>query len=905
MLGEMTVPWAAWAVGAVCALAAAATAGADQPAEYDVVVYGGTSGGVIAAIQAAEMGKSVVLIEPTGRLGGMTTHGLSWTDFGSKDAIQGLSREYYERVGQEYGSGGAVWNFEPHVAERVFDDWAAAAGVTVLRNERLELDGGVSTAGGRVTEIRTESGKAFAGGVFIDAGYEGDLLAGAQVTYRVGREANSEYGEVYNGVQKARATKHQFSSSNPVDPYVVPGDPASGLLPLVSGDPPGTDGEGDDHVQAYNYRLIVTRAADRRPWTAPAGYDAGRYELLRRHIAATNPSSITSLMKLDGLRGGKYDMNNRGAVSTDYIGGSYDYPDANHLQREAIRQEHKDYQQGLLYYLATDPNVPRHLRDEMNSYGLTRDEFQDSNGWSGQIYVREARRMVGRYVMTDRNCLAGRDAPESIGLGSYNMDSHNTQRYVDPSGHARNEGDIQRSVPEPYEISYRSLTPQEAEASNLLVTSAVSASHIAYGSIRMEPVFMVLGQAAGTAAAMALDGNTSVQGVSYLQLRQRLIDDGALVEWPNNGVIHRGVVEADFNDWADLSDLDLQGLGGGAGFREAWGARHQHRTGTQRVRAGDLAYDRGGYAVAQRGDGSPGKVRGLYGQPRQNCRRLTGTMVGDVWFSLLVQADDATGVCGLTFNPTGNADPANDQVRNGVQLVGGELRVILDGQTTANVADLAVGQTHLLLGRMVLGDGRSRFELWADPNDLKALGPADFVDAETALFDGLDQIAVLSWDTDAGTDKPWTGDGGWIDAIRISNREGLGRAFRDVTGTDRYLPGDADIDGDVDAADYMRLKRALGTDANATWLEGDFDYDGDVDREDLRQLRENFGRSVGLLPPPAAGAPASVPEPGSLVLLAAGAGVTCARRRARCSRARRPAGRRGTSSSRRKAGSSP
>ncbi|HUS90435.1 MAG TPA: FAD-dependent oxidoreductase, partial [Phycisphaerae bacterium] len=317
---------AAWAVLS----AAAPAARAQGPEPYDVVVYGGTAGGVIAAIQAANMGKSVVLIEPTQRLGGMTTNGLSSTDAGKADAIQGLAREFYTRVGQEYGSGSPVWNFEPHVAEGVLDDWVAEAGVTVVRGQRLDLEGGVAMAGSVIETIRMESGRMFAADVFIDAGYEGDLMAHAGVTYAVGRESNATYGETYNGVQTARATSHQFSTASPVDPYVVPGDPASGLLPLVGADPPGIDGQGDHRVQAYNFRLTVTQAANRRPWTAPPGYDPATYELLRRHIAATSPSGIRSLMNLGGLRNGKYDMNNNGAVSTDFIGMNYDYPEGDY-----------------------------------------------------------------------------------------------------------------------------------------------------------------------------------------------------------------------------------------------------------------------------------------------------------------------------------------------------------------------------------------------------------------------------------------------------------------------------------------------------------------------------------------------------------------------------------------------
>jgi len=758
----------------VVLLAGGARAWADPPEPYDVVVYGGTAGGVAAAVQAAEMGKSVVLIEPTQRLGGMTTNGLSRTDTGKTDAIQGLAREFYTRVGQEYGGSGPEWTFEPHVAERVLDAWVVEAGVTVVRGERLDLDAGVAKAGSVIETIRMESGRMFAGGVFIDAAYEGDLLAKAGVSYTVGRESNATYGETYNGVQTARATSHQFGSA--VDPYVVPGNPSSGLLPYVGAGPPGVDGQGDHRVQAYNFRLTVTRAADRRPWTAPADYDAGNYELLRRHIAASNPQRVTDLMILSSLRGGKYDMNNRGAVSTDFIGMNYEYPDGDHETREQIIAAHRSYQQGLLYFLATDPSVPQHIRDEMNGYGLTQDEFPENDGWSGTLYVREARRMIGRYVMTDRDCLAYRDAPEPVALGSYNMDSHNAQRYVTAGGLARNEGDIQKSVPEPYEISYMSLTPVEEEVSNLLVTGAVSASHIAYGSIRMEPVFMSLGQAAGTAAVLALDGGTSVQDVDYLALRTQLIDDGALVQWPNNGVLYRGVVAEDFNDLTGLP-RSVRYSEGGVGFDGAWDG-----TNTESVHAGDLAYGRGGYAVVQGGSGTPGALQAHYFEPRQNNRSLAGEMGGEIWFSVLLHSPDDGSVGGLTFNPTGNADPASDSIRHGVQLAGGELRVVLDGEAVGVATGLALNETHLLLGRLVLRGGADTLSLWVDPADLTDPGPADFHEAEADLFDLLGEIAVYGYNPEGPFNQPWRTDGGIVDAVRLSNREPAVVAYQDVTG---------------------------------------------------------------------------------------------------------------------------
>jgi hypothetical protein len=755
-----------WAFLAVLALTASSAAQADTGYTYDVVIYGGTAGGVTAAIQAARMGKSVAIIEPTLHLGGMTTNGLSKTDTGRTDAIQGLAREFYLRCGQVYGSSSPEWLMEPKVAESVLNAWVAELGVDVYRGERLDLTGGVAKTGNVINSILMESGKQFSAGMFIDAGYEGDLMAKAGVTYTVGREANATYGETYNGVQTARAVSHQFG--NIVDPYVIPGNPASGLIPYVSADPPGTDGQADNHVQAYNFRLTVTKAANRRAWTAPAGYDAANYEVLLRYIQAQGITGVAGkLLKIDSIRGNKYDVNNQGPVSTDFIGMNYDYPDADHATREDILQAHRNYQQGLLYFLATDPRLPASIRTEMNSYGLTIDEFTDNDGWSGQMYIREARRMVGEYVMTDNDCLGLTTISDSIALGSYNMDSHNTQRYVTAGGAVRNEGDIQKSVPGPYLISYGSITPLESEAANLLVTSAVSASHIAYGSIRMEPVFMEIGQAAGTAVALALDGSISVQNVDFAALQARLIADGALVGWPvNPGPPWQGTAGADFNDFSPLPLADIRNHGGGFNLLGTW-----DDTGTQKVVAGDLTTTVGGYSLEQVGDGDAGKLQGVYNARRLNSRDIAGQMQNEVWFSVLVQNPDATAKAGLAFNPESNGDPAQAALRNFFELAGSTLQITLGGVTT-NVGgvSLATGQTHLILGRMVLEGGVDTFQLWADPADLLNLGDADYELTGTDFMDLLAGIGTLTYNPGG---VAWSAQGGYLDALRLSNEPGL------------------------------------------------------------------------------------------------------------------------------------
>ncbi len=539
----------------VCLCAAALPALAADT--FDLVIYGATSGGAAAAIQAARMGKSVVLIEPGQHVGGLTSGGLGATDIGNKAAIGGIAREFYERIAQYYArppawkqetreeyftqrrpgqaQGGdavatargreAMWTFEPHVAEQIYRDWLAELKVPVVFGERLDLRNGVAKRDGRIESIRMESGHEFRGRMFIDATYEGDLMAKAGVSYHVGREANTEYGETLNGVQTRRATQHQFLK--PVDPYVTPGDPGSGLLPGIHGGSPGEEGSGDRRVQAYNFRLCLTDAPDnRRPIPKPDGYDPLRYELLRRYIAA---GQFDALNLNTPMPNRKTDINNHGAFSSDNLGMSYDYPDGDYATRDRIFREHVTYQMGMWWFLQNDPRLPESVRAKAGRWGLTRDEFTDTGGWPHQMYVREARRMIGAYVMTEHDCRGERVAGDPVGLGAYNMDSHNVQRYVQ-DGLARNEGDIQVGV-KPYPVAYRALIPKAEQCENLLVPVCLSASHIAYGSIRMEPVFMVLGQSAATAAGLALDDGVAVQKVDYAKLRARLLADGQVLEW--------------------------------------------------------------------------------------------------------------------------------------------------------------------------------------------------------------------------------------------------------------------------------------------------------------------------------------------------------------------------------------
>ncbi|MCH9653173.1 MAG: FAD-dependent oxidoreductase [Planctomycetes bacterium] len=514
---------------------------------YDIVVYGGASGGIAAALQAKRMGKTVLLIEPGTHLGGLSSGGLGATDIGNKAAIGGIAREFYRLLGTHYsqdkawtfqkpgdyknrrskGAEAEMWTFEPHVAEQTFEKMLADHSVPVLKRQRLDLKQGVHKQQDRIVSIKMESGLIIKGSMFIDATYEGDLMALSGVSYHVGRESNATYGETLNGIQTRNAVHHQFVK--PVDPYVIPGDPESGLLPGVQHEGPGgEDGDGDHRVQAYCFRMCTTDVPEnQREWIKPPQYDPQQYELLLRNFEAGDHRAPWNPVLMPNR---KTDTNNNFAISTDNIGMNYEYPNADYQKRDQIIQQHLAYQQGLMWTLANHPRVPAAVRKQFQTWKPAKDEFQDTNGWPFQLYIREARRLVSEYVMTEKNCMAELVAEDSVGMGAYTMDSHNQQRYA-INGRTLNEGDVQVGVPYPYPISYRSIRPKKNECQNLLVPVAMAASHIAYGSIRMEPVFMVLGQSAATAAAQAIDANQAVQDIDYPQLRNRLLRDKQVLIW--------------------------------------------------------------------------------------------------------------------------------------------------------------------------------------------------------------------------------------------------------------------------------------------------------------------------------------------------------------------------------------
>ncbi len=496
---------------------------------YDLVVYGGTAGGVITAVAAAREGLHVALLEPGRHVGGMVAGGLGFTDYGRKEVIGGYALEFYWRLGRYYNMSrygqDLAWLHEPHVAEEIFHDMLSEAGVTVLYGQQLHS---VAKNAARITSITMENGAVYSAPVFVDSTYEGDLMAQAGVHYTWGRESASQYGESLAGVRGVTPF-HQFTVDVPAF------DAAHRLLPEVSPGDAGQTGSADHLVQAYNFRLCLCDSADHVPIEMPAGYQAPRYELLARLIAARQAKegavpALGTLMKIDRLPNGKTDINNNGAFSTDFIGGSWDYPEAAPAQRRQIWQAHQNYQQGLLYFLAHDARVPAALRDEMNRWGLCRDEFTDNGHWPYQLYIREARRMLGVYVARQADLQTALAKPDPIGMGSYNSDSHNVRRYADVLGLARNEGDMQVPV-QPYQIPYRVMLPQGADAVNLLVPVAFSASHVAYSSMRMEPQYMIIGQAAGVAAAMAVRKKLAVQDIDTAALSTQLESQGAILRY--------------------------------------------------------------------------------------------------------------------------------------------------------------------------------------------------------------------------------------------------------------------------------------------------------------------------------------------------------------------------------------
>lgn len=524
--------------------------GADYKA--DVVIYGGTPAAVTAAIQVVRSGKTVIIVSPDRHLGGMSSSGLGYTDTGNKSVIGGIAREFYQRVynyyqepetwkwekKEEYGNVGqgtpafdgnlkTMWIFEPHIAEKVFEDFVREYKIKVFRNEWLNRATGVRKENGQIISITSLSGDTYEGKIFVDATYEGDLMAASGVHYVIGRESNETYHETWNGIQAGVFHhKHNFDDRK-ISPYKIENDPSSGVLTGISTDNPGRNGEGDKKLQAYCFRMCLTKnEMNRVPFQRPERYDSSDYELL---IRVYRSGWRETFEKFDPIPNLKTDVNNHGPFSFDNIGMNYDYPEATYEQRQEIVRQHENYQKGLLYFIATDHRIPVEVQAEMKQWGLAKDEFADNGNWPYQIYIREARRMVGSFVMTENEIMGRNPVEQSIGMGSYTMDSHNIQRYITPEGYVQNEGDIGVEPEKPYQIALGCILPKKEQCSNLIVPVAVSSSHIAFGSIRMEPVFMILGQSAGILAALALEKEKSIYEISYPEVEGKLVENGQVL----------------------------------------------------------------------------------------------------------------------------------------------------------------------------------------------------------------------------------------------------------------------------------------------------------------------------------------------------------------------------------------
>lgn len=520
--------------------------------EADVIIYGGTSAAIITAVEVVQSGKSVIVVSPDNHLGGMTSGGLGFTDSGNTGAIGGLAREFYHRVWLHYNEPSAweweeqdqfgnrgqgspamdginktMWTFEPHVAEKIFEGFVRENNITVYRDEWLNRNSGVNTENREIISITTLSGKTFHGKIFIDATYEGDLMAAAEVSYVIGREDCSEYGEQWNGVQAGVYHHGHYFKSN-ISPYIRPDDPESGLLPCITSEPISPNCRSDNKIQAYCFRLCMSNHPENRmPFTKPEGYNSSDFELLARVFES---GWNEWFRKYDMIPNKKTDTNNHGPFSSDFIGMNYDYPEASYERRREIIKEHENYQRGLLYFVSTDERVPEEVRNRMAEWGLAKDEFVDNDNWPYQLYIREARRMVGKHVTTENEILGKTQVPEPVGMGSYPMDSHNVQRFVTAEGYVQNEGDVGVKPKKPYQIDYGSIVPMKEECTNLLVPVCLSSSHIAFGSIRMEPVFMLLGQSAAAAAVIAINDRVNIQDVNYRKLKEVLLSRGQILE---------------------------------------------------------------------------------------------------------------------------------------------------------------------------------------------------------------------------------------------------------------------------------------------------------------------------------------------------------------------------------------
>jgi hypothetical protein len=517
--------------------------------ETDFCIYGGTSAGVIAAVQGSKMGKDVVLVEAGQHLGGMSVEGLGGTDidnqpFQNSPAVGGLALEFYRRLSAVYerteafeamlaarGKDTKLWRFEPHVAEAVWEAWVKEAGITVLRGHRLNETNGVTKEGTRITGLRFENGAEVKAKMFIDATYEGDLLAFAGLSFAVGREGNAKYGETHNGIRTDTTHKQH---DKPIDPYRTPGDPASGLIFGVQDMPLGEHGAADESIQGYCFRLCLTKdSKNRLPIEKPANYDVTHYEMQRRYLAAGGVISPPHA----AVPNGKTDPGTWHSLASNFTGWNHRYPIASYAERESMLRESRDYMQGLYWFMAHDGAVPAKQRADWAAWGLCKDEFTDNAGWPRAFYVRNGRRMISDFVLTEAQLRKANPEPvnDSVGMIWWPPDFHSARCLV-KDGRVWNEGAVFNVSKEPdwipCGIPYRCLVPKASECTNLLSPTCPSSSYVAYGAYRIEFTFMVAAQSAATAAMMAIDASTSVQKVDYPRLRERLLGDNQVLQVP-------------------------------------------------------------------------------------------------------------------------------------------------------------------------------------------------------------------------------------------------------------------------------------------------------------------------------------------------------------------------------------
>lgn len=485
-----------------------------QAGSCDVVVYGGTASGVITAYTAAKEGLNVVLIERTGHVGGLTTSGIGNVDIGWATTVGGYTADFLRTVGAHYGTPHRMQiHLECKVAEQIMNQMLADTGVRTVFHTRLKEKGGVEVKDGRIVSVTMEDGTVYSAPMFVDCSYEGDLMAQAGVSYLTGRESKDEFGESSAGVCEYRHFRNYTPEELPAVRKIAAKYPLD-----IKFEEKVAVGTADSKSQAYVYRLTVTDDPDNRvPFYKPEGYDPDRYFNVLYRINRRGARRFGQILTLYPLPNKKYDLNHM-----DLINGAWDYPEGSYALREAIDLYHRRYQEGYLYFLANDPQVPEELRKDVQRYGYAKDEYVDNGNWPYQLYIREGRRMRGEYIMRQQDAWENPTKEDAVAIGSYFLDCHFVSSVVTKHGFHMEEGAFEYTPYRPYEIAYRSITPKKNECVNLLVPVCMSATHVICASLRMEPIYMMLGQVAGDAAAMAIKGGIPVQDIDVKALQKTL-----------------------------------------------------------------------------------------------------------------------------------------------------------------------------------------------------------------------------------------------------------------------------------------------------------------------------------------------------------------------------------------------